>query len=78
LRQSIVVAIGQFIGWLISLENSAQVPSTSSSISAFDVNQSITRYIVENTHVYRKTGWKAKICEANRKLWQRPPFVVPK
>ena len=61
LRQAIVAAIGQFSSWITSQEYSARVSSTSSSVSAFDVNRSITKYIVDNTHVYRKTGGRAKI-----------------
>ena len=60
-RLAIVDAISQFISWIQGHEYSIRVPPTSSSVSAFDVNRSITRYIVGTTHVYRKTQGKARI-----------------
>jgi hypothetical protein len=50
-----------FIDMITSPEYMRRVPPKSSSYSAFDINRSITKIIVDSTHVYRKTQGRAKI-----------------
>lgn len=47
--------------WIGGPEYLKKVPATETSLSAFDISRSVTRYICGHTHVYRKTQGKAHV-----------------